>query len=238
MALAAGCRSATGPEILGPARLRLSARKRTRDTLLGTDVVYGDAFQRAYIRVPNTYHPETPAPLIIEFHGNGGRGDTLAASFGSRTDALGAIVLAPNSASLTWDAIEGHGFNVDVPFLNNVLDQTFDRCNIDASRIAFLGFSDGASYAITLGLSNGDHLAGITAFSPGYYLLEHPLGKPAFFISHGTSDPILPIDQTSRKIVPELRERGSDVTFVEFNGGHQVPDTIADQAMSWLDARI
>jgi phospholipase/carboxylesterase len=234
LALAAAC-SPTEPRITGPARLRLQARKRTRDTLLGTDVLYGEEFRRAYIRVPNAYNPATPAPLIIAFHGNGGRGDTLAAAFGTRTDALGAIVLAPNSATLTWGMIEGSGFEPDIPFINDVLDQTFDRCNIDASRIGLLGFSDGASYAITLGLSNGDQLAGTTAFSPGFYQVSNPQATPSFFVSHGTNDQVLPIDQTSRKIVPELRARGCNVTYVEFDGGHSVSSEVADQAMSWLN---
>jgi phospholipase/carboxylesterase len=236
LAFAAAC-SPTEPEFTGPARLRLQARKRTRGTLTGTDVVYGENFRRAYIRVPETYNPGVPTPLIIELHGAGGRGDTFAAAFGSRTDALGAIVLSPDSAGLTWDMVEGQPFLVDVPFINLVLDQTFDRCNIDASRIAILGFSDGGSYALTLGLANADLLTGVVAFSPGFYMADEPRGTTDFFISHGTSDDLLPIDDTSRKIVPELRTRGNVVTYVEFDGGHAVPAAIADQAMAWLHGR-
>jgi predicted esterase len=237
LSVAIAC-SPTEPEFGGPARLRLKSRKPSRGTLTGTDVLYGESLRRAYIRVPLNYNPGVPAPLIIEFHGAAGRGDTMAASFGSRTDALGAIVLAPDSAGPTWDILTGNDFQADVPFLNDVLDQTFDRCNIDASRIALLGFSDGASYALTIGISNGDQLAGVVAFSPGFYEVDHPRGTPSYFISHGTSDVVLPIDEASRRIVPELEARGSLVTYVEFDGGHQVPVAIADQAMTWLDARF
>ena len=237
LALVAAC-SPTEPEFTGPARLDLRARKPTRGTLTGTDVLYGKEFHRAYIRVPPTYNASRPTPLIILLHGAGGRGDTIAATFGSRTDALGAIVLAPDSMGTTWDILTGYDFEEDVPFINLVLDQVFDRCNIDTSRIAILGFSDGASYALTLGLSNGDQLAGVVAFSPGFFELEQPRGTPPFFISHGTSDVVIPIDQSSRKIVPELEARGSSVTYVEFDGGHTVSVPIADQAMAWLDARF
>lgn len=237
LALAAAC-TPTEPALTGPARLRLHARSPSRGTLTGTDVIYGENFRRAYIRVPTTYNATTPTPLIIELHGAGGRGDTFAAAFGSRTDALGAIVLAPDSLYESWDLFAGGPFESDVPFINTALDQVFDRCNIDASRIALLGFSDGASYAITLGVSNGDQLAGVVAFSPGLYEADHPQGTPSYFISHGTSDVVLPIDQASRKIVPELRARGSTVTYVEFDGGHVVTTEIADQAMAWLDPRL
>jgi poly(3-hydroxybutyrate) depolymerase len=239
IALAAACSSPAEPrsEINGPARLRLQARKPSRGTVTGNDVIYGDALRRAYLRVPLDYNPAKPTPLIIEFHGGGGRGDTIEAAFASRTDALGAIVLAPDCLGQTWDLVQGTRFTSDVPFINDVLDQTFDRCNIDASRIAVLGFSDGASYALSLGLSNGDQVAGIVAFSPGFYQVDALHGKPPVFISHGTSDTVLPID-LSRGIVGDLRTKGYDVTFVEFGGRHEIPNQIADQAMTWLDARI
>ena len=237
LGFAAAC-SPTEPLITGPARLRLHSRKPSRGTVTGTDVLYGEELRRAYLRVPLTYDATKPTPLIIALHGAGGRGDTFAAAFGSRTDALGAIVLAPNSLFQSWDIFSDDPFASDIPFINDVLDQAFDRCNIDASRIAILGFSDGASYAITLGISNGDQLAGVVAFSPGLYEVEGPHGTPSYFISHGTSDTVLPIDQTSRVIVPELKARGSSVTYVEFDGGHVVTTEIADQAMTWLAERF
>jgi phospholipase/carboxylesterase len=236
LALYVGCGDVAEPDPPEPARLRLQSRAPSRGTPIGTDVLYGEALRRAYIRVPSSYSASTPTPLIIALHGAGGRGDALASTFASRTDALGAIVLAPNSASQSWDVVEG-GYGADVPFINDVLDQTFNRCNIDAGRIALLGFSDGASYALSLGISNGERLAGIVAFSPGFYEADHPHGTPAFFISHGTQDTVLPIDATSRRIVPELRARGSVVSYAEFTGGHSVPAEIADQAMLWLDTR-
>ncbi|HET9424246.1 MAG TPA: twin-arginine translocation signal domain-containing protein [Gemmatimonadaceae bacterium] len=236
LALGVACGNVAEPEPQEPGRLRLAPRGPTRGTLLGTDVVYGEDYRRAYIRVPQSYSPARPAPLIIALHGNGGRGDTMAAAFGSRTDALGAVVLAPDSLSVTWDAIEGD-FGGDVAFINEVLDQTFDRCNIDAGRVALIGFSDGASYALSLGISNGDRLAGVVGFSPGFYEVDHPHGTPTFFISHGTLDGVLAIDAASRAIVPALRARGSAVTYVEFEGGHSVPESVADQAMAWLEGR-
>ena len=63
-----------------------------------------------------------------------------------------------------------------------------------------------------------------------------PNGKPQFFISHGTADPILPIDQCSRVIVPALKRRGYDVTFREFEGRHEVPPDIAREGLRWVAA--
>ena len=240
LALAAACGEPTAPTDPAagePARLRLLARKPSHVTLLGSDVLYGVDLRRAYLRVPPTYSPDTPTPLIIAFHGAGGRGDDMAAAFGARTDALGAILLCPNSLLDTWDVI-ADDFGHDISFINDVLDQTFDRCNVKASAIALLGFSDGASYALSVGVANGDQLAGVVAFSPGFYVVDHPHGTPTYFVSHGKTDQVLPIETASREIVPALRARGSTVEYVEFDGGHVVPSAIADQAMTWLHTRL
>jgi predicted esterase len=41
-------------------------------------------------------------------------------------------------------------------------------------------------------------------------------------------------DRCSRGIVPELEQRGYTITFREFDGGHEVPDVIAHEAMAWV----
>jgi phospholipase/carboxylesterase len=101
-------------------------------------------------------------------------------------------------------------------------------------RITLGGFSDGATYALSLGLRNGDLFPRVVAFSPGFIVEGPPHGTPRFFVSHGTADTILPIDSCSRRIVPALRQRGYDVTFREFDGGHEVPESIAREAMNWI----
>jgi predicted esterase len=59
------------------------------------------------------------------------------------------------------------------------------------------------------------------------------MGKPAVFLSHGTSDPVLRIERTSRILSRGLRGDGYDVTYVEFEGGHSVPADILDRAVAW-----
>ena len=61
-------------------------------------------------------------------------------------------------------------------------------------------------------------------------------GLPRVYVSHGTQDTVLPIDQSSRRIVPMLRQAGYDVRYDEFEGGHIVPPAIASAAVDWLAA--
>ena len=98
------------------------------------------------------------------------------------------------------------------------------------------GFSDGATYAVSLGLINGDLFRRVVAFSPGFVIPGETQGKPRFFISHGTEDKILPIDRCRRVIVSRLQKRGYDVTFREFDGGHEIPAAIAREGMTWMAA--
>jgi phospholipase/carboxylesterase len=176
-----------------------------------------------------------PLPLALMLHGATQSAEWMLRRLGTLPDEAGVAVLAVNSRDTSWDAIRG-GFGPDVTFLNRALERVFSTVPIDPARIAIGGFSDGASYAISLGLINGDLFPRIIAFSPGFVVDGAPHGKPKFFISHGRNDQILPIDQCSRQIVPELKRRGYEVTFREFDGGHQVRDDLAREALGWLAA--
>ena len=173
-----------------------------------------------------------PLPLLVFLHGAGGSGDRLLRRYGASAEAAGLAVLAPDSRGSSWDAIRG-GFGPDVAFINRALSRVFTTIDIDPARVTVGGFSDGASYALTLGLINGDLFSRVIAFSPGFIVSGAPHGTPTFFISHGTADPILPIDNCSRVIVPALRTRHYDVTYREFDGGHEAPDPIAREGMSF-----
>ena len=74
----------------------------------------------------------------------------------------------------------------------------------------------------------------VLAMSPGVMQPAAVRGKPRIFISHGTTDPVMPIDITSRKFVPRLKGLGYDVTYREYEGRHQLPPAVAQEAMEWF----
>ncbi len=49
---------------------------------------------------------------------------------------------------------------------------------MDAGRVGIGGFSDGASYALSLGLTNGDLFTHVLAFSPGFMRPASQVGRP------------------------------------------------------------
>jgi|SRR5579884_28528 len=192
-----------------------------------------DTRRDGLLYVPVDYEPSRPAPLVLMLHGAGGSAQHGLHPFQGLANRYGLILLAPDSRDSTWDVILGE-YGPDVRFIERALTQTLGRYAVDPERIAVGGFSDGASYALSLGLINGDLFGFITAFSPGFMAPTRRQGLPRVYISHGTQDEVLPIDHCSRRIVPPLKRAGYDVRYHEFDGPHTVPAEIAREAADWF----
>jgi len=185
--------------------------------------------------VPRDLPKNRPVPLILLLHGARGGAKGVISRVGAfaLADEFKMLVLAPDSRDGTWDVIHG-GFGPDVTFIDSALDHVFSRLPIDPARLVVAGFSDGASYALSLGLINGDLFSHVIAFSPGFLVAKQRQGKPLIYVTHGTDDEILPIDSTSHRLVPALRTAGYTVEFRVFAGPHTVPPPIAHEAFEWL----
>jgi len=187
------------------------------------------------LHVPKNYQASRPAPLVVMLHGAGGDARGGLTPFQNLADATGLILLAPASRCQTWDVLVG-GYGPDIALIDQALAQTFSRYAVDPTRIAIEGFSDGASYALSVGITNGDLFSHVIAFSPGFMAPASQVGEPRLFISHGTRDSVLPIDPCSRKIVPQVRAAGYDVIYREFDGPHTIPPAIIESALDWFTA--
>lgn len=184
--------------------------------------------------VPESLPADDQVPLLVALHGAGGDAQGGLSFLRAAAEQLGIVILAPASRGGTWDAIRG-GYGPDTEVINRALDEVFSFVPVDPERIGVAGFSDGASYALGLGLANGELFRKVIAFSPGFVPAGPDHGQPTIFISHGTEDSVLPIDATSRRVVPALKRRGYDVVYREFEGPHTVPPAIAVEAGLWLD---
>ena len=232
-ALGGACEAAQ-PVRGGDGRLKIRPRSPRGPSPVQTQRLGLSADRDATLSVPVPRSPG-PAALLVLLHGAGGSGDGILQRLRSFADEAGVAVLAPDSRGGTWDAIRGP-FGPDVAFLDRALARAFDLMEVDPTRLSVGGFSDGASYAISLGLLNGELFSRVLAYSPGFFVGGQPQGKPRFFVSHGTADEILPIDRCSRVIVPALQQRGYDVTFRQFDAGHMIPPSIAREGMRFVAA--
>jgi phospholipase/carboxylesterase len=137
----------------------------------------------------------------------------------------GIILLAPDGGG-SWSGAEGR--------IDAGLQEVFSRYAVDPDHIAVVGFSAGAGYALTLGVANGDLFTHVVAHSPAsFYQADHQ-GRPRIFIAHGTEDRTLPIDASSRQIVPDLERDGYRVRYVEYPAGHRPQAHIMKRAVVWF----
>ncbi len=192
-----------------------------------------------------------PAPLLVLLHGATERPATMLARFRAEADRRGIVLLAPKSAGTTWDMIadidrsrrtivrsRSARLDVDPPRINRAVGAIFARVPVDPARVALAGFSDGASYALTIGTDNAGLFGTLLIFSPGIlYLSARRTPGQRVFLSHGRSDPVLSFRASQARFVPHLRREGLAVTFRAFDGRHELPGPVVGEALDlWLGA--
>jgi len=192
----------------------------------------GDADRDGLYYVPRDSKEGAVLPAWVVLHGAGGTAQSAAYVF-PFADEFGALVIAPDSRDeRTWDGVL-RSWGPDVEFIAAALGRVASLFKIDRQRMTVAGFSDGASYALSFGISYGDEFSRIVAMSPGVMQPIAARGKPKIFISHGVSDAVMPIDETSRKFVPRLKALGYEVTYREYEGRHTVSAPVVREAFEW-----
>lgn len=187
------------------------------------------------VYVPKGYQAGAPMPLLMMLHGFGGVSQGVRYTF-PLADEFGVIVIAPESRDLTWGR-SAPGFDADVRYLGAAYRSVTGFLDVDRTHVALGGHSDGAGYALSMGLAYGDVFNHLMVFSAGVMAPFRKQGKPRIFIAHGLKDNQMPIDETSRRFVPPLKAEGYDVTYREYDGGHGVPAPVVREAFEWFRAR-
>jgi phospholipase/carboxylesterase len=177
-------------------------------------------------------------PLIVLLHGGGGKAYPFLQRFMRTADRHGAILVAPQSAGSAWDVVlAAHGkgaLGADAPRLNAVLAELFAKAPIDPQRIVLLGMSNGASYALSLGLGNPQLFRGVIALSPGFAfppIKTDPTQR--LFIAHGRHDNVLPPDNVRDSILPAVIRAGSVPRVRWFNGGHEIDPATLEEGVAY-----
>lgn len=116
------------------------------------------------VYVPRGYEPGTPAPLLLAFHGTGGRGPGVLGMWRAVADEVGMIVVAPSEAGPN----EGYRFS-DRERGSALATMRWirRRANVDENRVFLTGVSRGGHLAWDLALRHPDRFAGIAPMIGG-----------------------------------------------------------------------
>lgn len=160
-----------------------------------------------HLRVPDSYDGSTPAPLLLAFHGAGGRGEITEAYTGLSdiAGAAGMFVVYPDALDRVWSLGLNErrlryqpGYVDDLAFMTLLLGRLRETYAIDPRRIFATGMSLGGvfCYVLAAALPGGVRaVAPVAATLP--VALAEPLRQrrpvPALLIN-GDADPLVKWD--------------------------------------------
>jgi phospholipase/carboxylesterase len=122
---------------------------------------------------------------------------------------------------------------------NEAVNQMIDALNFPLEKITIGGFSQGAMLSTDVVLHRTSSPAGLVILSgtlvneKNWSELAKAKSKLQFFQSHGNVDPVLPF-QGGKKLESVLRNSGLSGEFVEFGGGHEIPDKVCKRLGEYL----
>jgi predicted esterase len=209
--------------------------------------------QRAALFTPDEIETGRRYPLLAVLHGAGRREELLMKAYRDEAERRQALFLIPRSFHPTWDLItaatqgaeasaagDAPSARPDLDFLEHAYDLIFRRYPVDAERLGLLGYSDGASYALSVGLSNPQLFRAVMGWAAGFVAIENEAAapgvpRPAVLVEYGTHDELFPFDQVALPMREQLEAFGCAVTFrVDQGGRHWPSGEFQQEALDWF----
>lgn len=197
------------------------------------ELAFDDNGREAVLVVPDGLDTDAPLPLLVMFHGAGGEANRVLPHLVPHARARRFLLLAPQSMFPTWDVVIG-GHGPDLQRLDRALSTVAAHFRLDPARLAFAGFSDGGSYALSLGLTNGDVASHVIGLSAGFMNTFSQAGAPRVFLGHGRADRQLPIETSAHAHAKRLLDSGYDLTLQPFDGDHVIVPWVVGRAIDFF----
>ena len=204
------------------------------------DIVQGAG--SAVLLTPSKIDPDRKYPLFTVLHGAGRQDKMLVKACRDEPDHRDAFFLVPRSVEPTWDLIVG-GERADLDFLEYAYDLIYRRYPIDPQRQVLIGYSDGASYALSVAISNPRIFEAALCWAAGFVMFDGTFvapedRKPEIYLEYGTHDQLFPFEQIALPMKENLARAGYSVKFSVDEGGRHWPSgAFQPDALDWYFSR-
>jgi phospholipase/carboxylesterase len=185
-------------------------------------------------------------PLIVLLHGAGQQARPFVEAMRGEADRCGCILLGVQSVGATWDLISavnkpdrvranfGMG-GKDAAHIEGAIASLVANGSVDRRRVVLAGFSDGASYALSLGRAKPRLFRGIVAMAPGFQLEPDSSDHSQHIvIAHSETDRVLPFGRSHDAIFEPLKRAGYRAEFLTYQGGHTMDAEVMGHAIGLI----
>lgn len=204
--------------------------------------IENSALFKCLVKLPDNYDASRSYPLVIGIHGYGGDADRFIKIL-DKIEKPEFIYVAPyapyhfllnNRIAYSWDLwlpgdqeFPGRDFDITENYIVEVAEYLKSRYRISSTYL--LGHSQGASTSYLTGIQHHELFDGIIAIAGSlntYWLSDSTLNAGnhlKMLIVHGKNDRTFRFVEalSARRL---LEKHGYDVTFIEHNGTHALPD--------------
>jgi poly(3-hydroxybutyrate) depolymerase len=194
---------------------------------------------RAVLLTPDEIEPGRLYPLVTVLHGAGRQDELLVRACRDEPAKRQALFLVPRSLHPTWDLIACDE-RPDLDFLAFAYDLIYRRYPVDPARQGLLGYSDGASYALAVGLSNPHVFRAVMGWAAGFLAIDSAHQdpgdpKPSVLLEYGTHDELFPFERVALPMRAALEQLGYPVEFrVDQGGRHWPSGSFQGEALDWF----
>jgi phospholipase/carboxylesterase len=234
----------------------LSALTDSAQAKAGTQVdVEATSLIPSYVRLPTDYDSTRAYPLVIGLHGYGATPRSFAKLYerAGSPEIIFVSLQAPYAFGAgrdlgyswtTWSrddsTVEQRSSGLSCDFVVAAAQKLSSRFKTNGTWL--LGFSQGCFMAYRTGIGHHELFKGIICFGGG---LDTTSLSPAdyaaakglkVFAAHGKEDRMVEY-KYGTNTRDFLKRKGYDVTFVDFKGGHTVPEQQLKQAVKWMRAK-
>lgn len=151
--------------------------------------------EREYlVTIPEVETGSDPVPLVLDFHGlaEGGPSQAAMSAWSELAGTEGAVVAFPQAVGdpPAWNTNIANN-NIDVVFVDALVDQLGRDACIDTGRTYATGFSTGAEFATTVGCMRPLRIAAVAAVAGVDRKNRCTPSRPVPVVAvHGTADPV------------------------------------------------